>query len=769
MGRDLSQMSMQELFRVEAENQTQVLTTGLLALERDPKAADQLEACMRAAHSLKGAARIVDLSAGVTLTHAMEDFLVAAQTGRITLDQGQIDLLLVGVDLIMAMTREPDLEPGKTAGARRPEVDAFVAKLHAILTGEAPEVAPEPTPTPEPEPKPVAELASVLAPAPQQPPPVARQEPSAQAPAATESADRALRVTVENLNRLLGLAGETLVESRWLRPFGDQLRRLKRLQQDSARAVDSLREALLGDSTATPSETLLAELRAGIGESQKFLASRLEDLEIAERHSTLLASRLYDQALACRMRPFADAVGGFPRLVRDVSRSLGKQVRLEIVGQSTQIDRDILEKLDAPLGHLLRNSVDHGVETPEERVAAGKDPEGVVRVDAHHGAGRLQIIVSDDGRGIDLAKLRETVVKRGLTNSDIAGKLSESELLEFLFLPGFSMSENVTEISGRGVGLDAVQDMVKQVRGTVRASMQPGGGVRFQLQLPLTLSVVRTLFVEIGGEPYAFPFAHIFRAIRLPRDMVEVLEGHQHFNLDGQRISLVSGQQILGGTPQGFVGSHLSVVVVGEMDNRYGLVVDRFLGGRELVVQPLDPRLGKIKDVGAAALMEDGSPILIVDVEDMIRSMEKLAHVDRLGKVGGERAQAAERGRKRVLVVDDSLIVRELERKLLDQHGYAVEVAVDGMDGWNALRGGKFDLVITDIDMPRVDGIELVGMIKKDPATKKLPVMILSYKDRDEDRRRGLDAGADYYLTKGSFQDDVLINAVVDLIGEAVT
>ena len=216
------------------------------------------------------------------------------------------------------------------------------------------------------------------------------------------------------------------------------------------------------------------------------------------------------------MRPFADGVQGFPRMVRDLARSLGKQVKLEIVGEATQVDRDILAKLDAPLGHLLRNAVDHGLESPDERRAAGKPAEGVVRLEARHSAGALQIIVSDDGRGVDLDKLRRG---RRRAEPDRRARppraLSEAELLEFLFLPGFTMKGTVTDISGRGVGLDVVQDMVKQVRGTVRVSSQPGKGTRFQLQLPVTLSVVRTLLVEIGGEPYAFPLAHIVRTLKL--------------------------------------------------------------------------------------------------------------------------------------------------------------------------------------------------------------------------------------------------------------
>ena len=745
MSEDLSSFSMFDLFRVEVENQAQVLTAGLLALERNPTAADQLEATMRAAHSLKGAARIVGLNAGVSIAHAMEDCFVGAQEGRLALHQGRIDLLLRGVDLLSRVAHTPEADAPQWENTKRGEIDAFLAEL-----AQAPDAAPATA-------RPPGDDASV--PAPARDAPAAGSEP--------ETSDRVLRVTAESLNRLLGLASESLVESRWLKPFAESLLRLKRLHYDLGRTFDGLREASAGQTLSEPVLVAQAEAQRRVLECHQFLAQRLAELEMFDRRSTNLAHRLYDEALAVRMRPFADGVQGFPRMVRDVSRTLGKQVRLEIVGEITQVDRDILEKLEAPLGHLLRNAIDHGVETPERRQSAGKPPEGVVRLEARHSAGTLQIIVSDDGHGIDLDRLRTKVVARNLTNAETARQLSETELLEFLFLPGFTLKESVTDISGRGVGLDVVQNMVKQVRGTVRVASQPGQGTRFQLQLPLTLSVVRTLLVEIGGEPYAFPLAYIVRTLQLAREKIDLLEGRQHFNFDGRQIGLVSAHQVLGGGEPKPAGEALPVIVVGDQGGTYALVVDRFLGERELVVQPLDLRLGKVKDIAAAALMEDGAPVLIVDVEDMVRSVEKLISAGRLSKVRGATAADEAGQRKRVLVVDDSLTVRELERKLLASRGYVVETAVDGMDGWNAVRTGHFDLVVTDIDMPRMDGIELVTLIKRDPQTKALPVMIVSYKDREEDRRRGLDAGADYYLTKGSFHDETLLQAVLDLIGAA--
>ncbi len=781
----LQDMSMVELFRMEADSQLAVLTQGLLSLERGDKAG--LEAMMRAAHSLKGAGRIVGINAAVSVSHVMEDVFVAAQRDQVVLSGTHVDILLQGVDMLTRIAQSNDADLAAWEGDRAAVVETIVGDLKTILHPAAPASDPPP-------PVPVAAAPASVAPPAAETPAVARAlpdpvsappptpapvaapvaPPPTPAPAAKPAADpgksdradgRTLRVTAENLNRLLGLAGESLVESRWLRPYGKSVSRLKRLHHELAGAVDQLRDRITsGDSNERLKESLI-ETQRRLALCREFLGGRLEELDTFDRRSTNLAQRLYGEALAVRMRPFADGVTGFPRMVRDVARSLGKDVRLEILGEDTQVDRDVLEKLEAPLGHILRNAVDHGIEAPEVRVAAGKPPQGTITLEARHQAGVLLVAVTDDGRGAKPETIREAVVRKKLVAAETAPRLSESELLEFLFLPGFTMKETVTEISGRGVGLDVVQSMVKAVRGSVRVASTPGRGMRFQLQLPLTLSVVRALLVEVAGEPYAIPLGFITRTLRLPESEIASTEGRQHFAFDGRRVGLVTAHQVLGrpGAPR---GESLPVVVLGEGDRRYGVVVDAFRGERELVVQPLDPRLGKVKDISAGSLMEDGSPVLIVDVEDLVRSVEKAAAAGTLNAV---HAAAAEKGAasKRVLVVDDSLTVRELERKLLESRGYAVEIAVDGMDGWNAVRTGVFDLVISDVDMPRLDGIELTKLIKQDPKLRAMPVMIVSYKDREEDRRRGLEAGADYYLTKGSFHDDTMLNAVRDLIGHA--
>jgi len=283
----------------------------------------------------------------------------------------------------------------------------------------------------------------------------------------------------------------------------------------------------------------------------------------------------------------------------------------------------------------------------------------------------------------------------------------------------------------------------------------------------LTLSVVRTLLVEIAEEGYAFQLTRVTSVLKIPADQVESVQGRHYFDFNGEKIGLVSARQVFGAEDSTSTEPVLSIVVLGDRTRRYGLVVDSFLSERELVVLPLDPRLGKVPNVSAAALLPDRTPVLIADVDDILRSVENIVSEGRISGVRERKEVAGTGRRKRILVVDDSLTVRELERKLLENHGYLVDVAVDGMDGWNSIRSAAFDLVIADVDMPRMDGIELVSMIKKDARLSSIPVMIVSYKDREEDRQRGLQAGASYYLTKASFHDDTLTTAVVDLIGES--
>lgn len=512
----------------------------------------------------------------------------------------------------------------------------------------------------------------------------------------------------------------------------------------------------------------MSEIRKNATECRNTLSERLEDLETFDRSLNNLSGRLNREVISSRMQPFADGTHGFQRMVRDVGRSLNKKVKLEISGLNTMVDRDIMEKIEAPLNHLLRNSVDHGIESPEERKKAGKPAEGTIKLKATHNSGMLSIIVEDDGKGVALDTLKNKIIMKGMASEQMVDKMSEPELLDFMFLPRFSTRDSVTEVSGRGVGLDVVHSVVHEMRGVIRTTSIPGQGIRFQLQLPLTLSVIRALLVDICGEPYALPLARIDRTLKLNKDHIEVLEGRQYFTLDNAHIGIVSAKQVLeldGEEPE--EDDEVSIVIIGEKLNRYAIVVDQFLGERSMVVQKIDPMIGKIRDIGTAAILDDGTPTLIIDADDMIRSIDLFISGGRVANVNKQKQDDGSGNRKRVLVVDDSITVREVERNMLEARGYNVEVAVDGIDGWNAVRTKEYDLVISDVDMPRMNGFEFVEHIKADKSLNNIPVMIVSYKDREEDRLRGLEAGADYYLTKGSFQDETLLEAVEDLIGKA--
>ncbi len=817
-----------DLFRSELEIHTAALSEGLLALEASASAPSGFEGLLRAAHSIKGAARVVGVEPATRLAHALEDRLVMIRDRQDTVRAEEIDVHLRVVDLFnqLAASTASIETLADWHASHGPAVEALISELAALSVVPRP-AAPAPAalvPAPAPVaaalvpaappsvPAPAAPAAPPVAPPPAAPsaiPPAVAAPPAAspfvpaaavaaamavpgssalpglivppRAPAAPTSStptpppmtvpkvsERVVRVAATNIERLVGLAGESLVETRQLHPFVDSLRTVLEKQSALTRIIDELATKLHDGAPPQILTPLLVNARTRALECRQLVADRAADIDSSSRRLDDATSRLYREVLASRMRPFADGVSGFQRMVRDLARDLGKKVQFDIVGEHTQVDRDVLEKLKAPLTHILRNALDHGAELPAQREAAGKPETVALRLEARHRAGMLIITSSDDGRGIDVERLRSKVIARGMVSSDVGERLTHAELLEFIFLAGVSTAASITEISGRGVGLDVVQSFVQEIGGTVRVFSELGKGTRFQLQLPLTLSVIRALVVEIAGDPYALPLNRIERIARVPTSQIRLVEGREFFPLDDQNIGLVAAARLLGLDSTALPREEVAVVVVGDRTYRYGLAVDRFLGEHDLVVRPLDPRLGRVPDINAAAILNDGSPLLILDVEDVVRSIDKLLNGEAKRAFAVNAGPSAPRRRKRILVVDDSITVREVERQLLTSRGYDVTVAVDGADGWNSVRGGEFDLVVSDIDMPRMNGIELVRSIKQDAKLRSLPVVIVSYKDREEDRMRGLEAGADGYLTKSSFQDHTLLKTVERLIGEAL-
>lgn len=761
------------LFLSEVEAHTLILTEGLLALEMNPSATEQLAALMCSAHSIKGAARVVGLEVVIKLAHLMEDCFVAAQQGKLTLVSEHIDILLRSVDRLTTMAQVVKSGTYQDLTQLSRENESLTVALNSILTGSL-------SPIPLPVTQSIPEAMISKTPPPPLTPTVESTSPSAvlvngntefNSPVVRRKAlantDRTVKVTATKIERLMGLAGEIVVSTRWLSPFSESLLALKKSHIELARILEKLQET--SEQTTVDEQTFfkwVKKAQAKTKECKLFLAEKLNQLDIFTSHTTTHSDHLYHEMIGVRMRPFADSIQGYPRMVRDLARELGKKVHFEMMGKTTEVDQDIQEKLEAPLNHLLRNALDHGIEFPEERLAIGKAETGYLRLEIGHRSGMLMITVADDGRGLDLVRLRQKIAQKKLASVEMINQLTETELINFLFLPGFSTTEQVTEISGRGVGLDVVHNMVHEVGGVVRAVSTPGKGMSFQLELPITLSVVRTFLVTIADEPFAFPLARLERCLKLPKANIERVEDRQYFRFGNTNIALVDIHDVLDKTQPTYQQNELAVVVISDRLNAYGLVVDKFLGECDLVVRPLDPRLGKVANMSAAAIMLDGSPVLIFDIDDLVRSIDNLLIGKRLRKLD-ELSEPSLGRRKRVLVVDDSITVREMERKILENQGYEVEVAVDGIEGWNAIRIEHFDLLVSDVDMPRMNGIELISRIRQHEELKSLPIIIISYKDSKEHRLQGLEAGANYYLTKSSFEDNSFIEAIVDLIGEA--
>ncbi|MEM9089851.1 MAG: hybrid sensor histidine kinase/response regulator [Cyanobacteria bacterium P01_F01_bin.53] len=819
---EFKNVSMLKIFNMELEKQIVLLNDNLLAIENQPDISDEasaqrLASLMRSVHSIKGAARIVGLAPAVEMAHAMEDGFVALKQDQISLTSQVVDVLLGGVDWFTQLGKVSDDTQADWFVEQKESTQRCLDAIAALLTAEplsdvaeqlpvmSPATSSAKSPVESLAKSPVESLAKSLAKSPAEPPvesPVEKPLPpsptaasqtertlhdspngslgkppeSAPDPAPTpadSTPDQVVRVNASNLDQLMALAGESLVEVNWLQPFTDTMQHLKRRQQMLTSLLEQFQQSV---SLSPADKKKLEEVKRTAIDCHGLLSDRIGDLDQFSRRFSQLSDNLYREVIASHMRPFSDSTQGFPRMVRDLAKEQGKQVRLEIIGQNTQIDRTILDKLEAPLTHMLRNAIAHGIESVAQRQQLGKPSQGTIRLEATHRAGMLSITVSDDGGGINVEQLRRSIIEKQLTPPALAAQLNEAELMEFLFLPGFSTASAVTQLSGRGVGLDIAKSMVQEVGGLLRAVNKPGAGLAFHFQLPLTLSVIRALVVDISGEAYAFGLTRIDQVRLIKPAEVSISENRPYIVVDDENISLVQAQQVLE-LPETNTGdkSLLSVVILSDQTHRYGIIVDSFLGEREVVVRPLDERFGKVQDVSAAALTKEGVPLLIIDVADLVRSIEQLVSGGDLNLLGdasdsssGSRADQGSRSgqtKGRVLVVEDSMTVREMERQLLQNHGYDVDVAVNGMEGWNTVRSGDYDLVVSDVDMPRMNGIELVQHIKDHPQLKQLPVIIVSYKDRQADQLAGLNAGADYYLTKSSFQDNSLVKAVMDLIG----
>ena len=756
-------------FRAEVEERLASLQAGLLALEGQAAPRQIIAALFRDAHTVKGSARLLGLIGVLKVSHAMEDLLGALRDGRFAVRRDLVDLLLVSVDAIGRALPDGDL--------REQDLEPVLAALAAAVDGHDPVALPLLAPSPAALPAVLtAALSATAVVVPTQP----QAAPSADRPADRSSAgdivrpgSDSVRVGASKLYELLDVVGEADLGARRIEQATGVL-----LTQaaEQTRWAATLRQASLRSGAKLPPEVALALHRlVGAGEDLSGGVRGLRELVEGHRGAVALVR---DGTMGLAMVPVRRVFAALPRLLREVAQSTGKTVRLETAGEDVEIDKQVLDGVADALKHLIVNAVDHGCESPAERIAAGKAPEAVVRVLARGVAGTVLLEVSDDGAGVDEQRVRTKAIELGLAAADSV--LTGPPLLELLFTSGFSTVVTVTETSGRGVGLDVVRDAVEVLGGSVEVRSERGVGTSFVLTLPVTLGVLRCLLARVGDERYAVPLSGVVESLSLRDAEVHTLAGATVVVRHGVSVPLLDLGAALGVAREAGKTARAALIVRhGGLGSQIAWAVDRLEGERELVVKDLDCFLRRVPAIAGATIDDDGSVVCLLDLRELA---ERVVGTDLLGTdlLGTDparfaatpeapdrpsRPSAPRTRRPRVLVVEDSVGVRELERVILEGAGYQVETAVDGLDGASRLRDDPADLVLSDVEMPGMDGFALTRTIRRTKGWENVPVVIMTSRGDDDAREAGLEAGCSAYLLKNEFNQDELVSTVQRLVG----
>jgi len=733
-------------FKEEAAEYLQRLNEGVIALEGDSDNRPLIDRMLRDAHTLKGSSRMVGLLEISDIAHRLEDIMVGLRDGQRPYTPELTDGFFDALDAILYLTDHAGDDASATL-----DVPALLARLESLNAGAAAETAGTPGPRVPPR--------DAAAPAPTA---LAGDEDGALH--ARESST--VRVKTEHVDRLLNLVSEVVIGDIKADERGRELRAVAGLAGETNRLWARLRASVASldpgaaESLALHIESLDSALAEQRSRLRRLTAASAED---SSRSSTV-AQDLQEQAMALRMLPVATVTAALPRAVRDLARQAGKDVELVIEGGDTELDRKVLEEINDPLIHIVRNAIDHGIETPEQRCVAGKLERGRVCIAARQEGDRIIIEVSDDGAGIDPVRIREVAERRGYVTSAEAAALSDRQAMYLIFEPGFTTSSIITELSGRGVGMDVVREfVVEKLRGALDVESTPGEGSTFSLTIPLTLALIRALLVRVDGQTFAVPTVSITETLRI--DPAEVLqtEGHDVIRRERRTIPLVSACDVLGFEAAGTTPRRLPVIVVGLSGQRMGFVVDAMLGEQRIVIKTLADQLGRAEMVAGVTVLGAGEVVPILDVSAL------MARGREISGFRSRRPQPAEQQparRRRILICEDSFTTRELERSIFEAAGYTVETAPDGAQGLAKLKEGlRVDAVVTDVQMPAMTGFELARAIKADSALRGIPVVIVTSLERAEEKAEGIDSGADAYITKSVFNQDTLLDTVERLIG----
>jgi two-component system chemotaxis sensor kinase CheA len=731
-------------FKVEAEEHIQAISSGLIELEKVPSLEQQaeiVETVFREAHSLKGAARAVNLVEGEGVCQSLESLFAQLKSGEVTVSQELFDHLHQTVDSLRSMLFGGSIQSAQAAEIRIPE-------------------NPKPAP-PIPE--------TVLA------PPRIRDE--------KQGLSETLRVSAFKLDSLLRQAEELIPikattaqratevrevvqilaawEVEWrkvrtqvhtVRALADASQRgngLTRMSEGQAPAAQVARISSFLDRNASMLRSVqhkLAVVAKGLESDRRLLDRRVDELvEDTKRVSTV---------------PFSALLESFPKLVRDLCRDCGKDADLQITGGEIETDRRILEEMKDPLIHLVRNCIDHGIETPKRRKETGKPQRATISLSiSPKSADKVEIIVADDGAGIDVQKVHAAAVKLGLISQEEATKLNEQQLASLIFKSGVSTSPMITEVSGRGLGLAIVREKAERVGGSVSIETKPGAGTTFRLILPLTLARFRGILVRVGGNLFVLPTRYVQRVLRVGHEEIKSAENRETIQMNGYPVSAVRLHDVLE-IPQkntDFDLKHkLPVLVLAWAGEQIGFIVDEILNEQEVLVKGLGKQLRRVRNIAGATVLGTGKVLPVLNVADLMQSA--------VNTVRGATRLETEESSQSILVAEDSITSRTLLKNILELAGYKVKTAVDGVEALGALAHEGFDLVVSDVEMPRMNGFDLTAKIRADKQLADLPVVLVTGLESREHRERGVDVGANAYIVKSSFDQGNLLEVIRRLI-----
>ena len=780
-------------FKAEAAEHLQAMNRVLLALEENPKEdarVELLEEIFREAHSLKGAAGAVDFSEVQQTAHKLESVFGASRVGKLALTRDLCDVLYNALDAVGTLIK---------AALEGTDHNLDLAALHARLdAAELGQVLPGAiTPPPAVPASPVQSAAAPVAEKPSAPEsaaPETEEVPKTRGVTETSAApftgperrkranpgnpnDETIRVATSKLDSLMARSGELLVAGlkidqrlNEIKTIGSALDELNREWTRAKTANANLADRADSEASAVKPLLRLMELY------QDKIRDLLTQVKGVERgmsgdalHLARVTNDLGEGVMKVRMLPVSSVLDAFPRLIRDAARELGKEVELKIEGADTELDRKVLEEIKDPLIHILRNSVDHGIEMPDVRVKSGKPRLGTIFVNAFQKGNNIVIQVKDDGAGIQRDRVKKQAVKNGLITAEEAGTMSDDAALRLIFAAGLSTSAIISDLSGRGVGMDVVRRNIEAMQGQVDVESTLGVGTGITLTLPLTLATTQQLLVQVDEQIFGIPLAAVERILRIEQKQIGSMQGRPAIVVDNQPIALVYLSDVLEQPrSEGKVSEDgkLPVVVLQSAKTPTAFLVDGVVGQKETVVKSLGKQLGRVRNISGATVLGNGRVILTLNPTDLMKSTRPAESKPSAAvQTASEKTAKKSKHTANIMVVDDSLTTRTREKNILESAGCKVTLAADGQEALNLLHANSgYDVIVSDVIMPRMTGFELTKAIKGDAGLKKIPVVLVTSLGSREDKERGIQAGADAYVVKSNFDQASFLQTIQQLI-----